>query len=373
MTDSLPSFRNVLVARHQTARDWKAKGKHVIGWSCSYTPEEVIHAAGALPVFVFGDIETPRLADIHLPTNSCSFARGCLNSALKGDYSYLDGFVASSSCDNRNKIFDFWRCKTDLQYLHFVNTPSRRTQKAHEFFHEENLRFKQSLEKFLQVTISKEALRKAIKAYNENRAHLKEVYELRREDPPLITGVEALEIVLSSMLLPKEKHNEMLTHFLTEVPNRRVRPKKGVRLLASGSIVDNVELLEIVESVGGSVVADDWCIGSRYFWNPVVSNGDPLQAIAKRYLDKIPSSFMFDEKRRFEHTIRMAKKFNVQGAVIFNQKFCDTHLFDAPQLLEDLKAIGLPALTIEWEQSLSGVAQIKTRIEAFIEMIGGVA
>jgi len=373
MTDILTPFRNVLLARHQVARDWKAKGKRVIGWSCSYTPEEVIYAADAMPVLVFGDLETPKLADVHLPINSCSFARSCFNSALRGDYDYLDGFVASSSCDNRNKIFDFWRHKAKTPYSHFVNTPSRRTEKAHGFFYEENLRFKQSLERFLQVTISKDELRRAIEVYNENRIRLREVYELRKENPPLISGTEALEIVLSSMLLPKEKHNNMLTHLLNEIPKRPDRPKKGVRLLASGSIVDNTELLKIVESVGGSVVADDWCTGSRYFWNLVGSKGDPLRAISKRYLNKIPSSFTFEEKERFEHTIKMARQFDVEAAIVFNQKFCDTHLFDAPQLLEELNAIGLPVLNLEWEHSLSGIAQLKTRIEAFIEMIGGVS
>jgi benzoyl-CoA reductase subunit C len=195
---------------------------------------------------------------------------------------------------------------------------------------------------------------------------------LRREDPPLISGAEALEIVVSSMLLPKEKHNNMLIHFLTKIPNRHDRPKRGVRLLVSGSIVDNTQLIKIVESVGGSIVADDWCTGSRYFWNPVGSDGDPLHAISKRYLNKIPSSFMFEGKERFEHTIKMARQFDVEAAIVFNQKFCDTHLFDAPQLLEELKAIGLPVLNLEWEHSLSGIAQLKTRVEAFIEMIRGV-
>jgi len=228
------------------------------------------------------------------------------------------------------------------------------------------------LEKAFGKTISHVALKNAIHVYNENRLLLKKVYDLRKKEPPLISGVEALEIVLSSMVTSKEEHNKLLSRLLAEVSNRADPPISGVRLLVSGSVMDNSELLKIVEAVGGSVVADDWCMGSRYFWDLINSDSDPLRAIAKRYLDKIPSSFMFEHEERFMHTIKMAKKFDVEAAIIFVLKFCDTHMFDAPQLMEELKAMGLPVLYLEWEHSLSGLAQLKTRIEAFIEMVGGV-
>ncbi|MCW3977190.1 MAG: 2-hydroxyacyl-CoA dehydratase family protein, partial [Candidatus Bathyarchaeota archaeon] len=285
---------------------------------------------------------------------------------------YLDGFVASGSCDNRDKIFDMWRYHVKIPYMHFINTPHTRAEKAHEFFCDEVMRFKASLEKAFGDAISGTALKNAIQVYNANRRLLKEVYDLRRKNPPLISGVEALEIVLSSMVTLKEEHNKLLNHLLAEVSNRSDPPKGGVRLLVSGSVMDNSELLKIVESVGGSVVADDWCMGSRYFWDLVDSGGDPLCALARRYLDKVPSSFMLNQKERFAHAIDMVKRFDVEAAIIFVLKFCDTHSFDAPQLMEELKTMGLPVLYLEWEHSLSGLAQLKTRIEAFIEMVGGV-
>lgn len=368
----LSPFRNLVLTRHDVAKDWKRKDKHVIGWSCTYAPEELIYATNSLPVMVFGDLENTKLADVHLPINTCSFARSCFNSSLKGDYNYLDGFVASSSCDNRNKIFDMWRYHVEIPYMHFINTPHTRTERSHNFFYEEILRFKTSLEKAFGKTISNEALKNAIQVYNENRLLLKEVYDLRRKKPPLISGVEALEIVLSSMVTSKEEHNKLLNHLLAKVSNRAEMPKGGIRVLVSGSVMDNSELLKIVEAVGGNVVADDWCTGSRYFWDLVDSDSDPLRAIAERYLNKIPSSFMFEGEKRFRHTIEMAKWFDVEAAIIFVLKFCDTHMFDAPQLVEELKALGLPVLYLEWEHALSGLAQLKTRIEAFIEMVGGV-
>ncbi|UCH31635.1 MAG: 2-hydroxyacyl-CoA dehydratase [Candidatus Bathyarchaeota archaeon] len=368
----LTAFKDSLLTRHNMAEKWSSGGKPVVGWSCTYTPEEIIYAADALPVMVFGNPESAKLADAYIPTNTCSFLRSNFNSALKGNYNYLDGFVASSSCDNRDKIFDMWRYYLKLPYFHFINTPHSKTRKAHKFFYEEILRFKTSLEETLGKRISASALKNAIQVYNENRSLLKRVYNLRRNDPPLISGAEALEIVLSSMIMEKKAHNKMLKKLLVEAPHRIDPPKDAVRVLISGSIMDNIDPFKIVESVGGNIVADDLCTGSAYFWDMVGSDTNPIRAITRRYLNKIPSAFMLEQKERFRHTIKMAKQFNVEAAIILVLKFCDAHMFDAPQLANELKEEGLPVLYLEWEHSLSGRAQLKTRIEAFMEMVGEV-
>jgi benzoyl-CoA reductase subunit C len=192
------------------------------------------------------------------------------------------------------------------------------------------------------------------------------------KDPPLVSGTEALEISLSSTVTPKEEHNKLLNQLLQEILSRSTVPKGGVRLLVTGSVMDNTELIKTIETVGGNVVADDWCTGSRYFWNLVDSGGNPLRALARRYLDKIPSSFMYSHEERFKHVVDMAKRYDVEAAIVFVLKFCDTHMFDAPLLRDELKALDLPVLYLEWEHSMSGLAGLKTRIEAFIEMVGGV-
>jgi benzoyl-CoA reductase subunit C len=370
--EALQSFKNSLLNRHDLARRWKSQGKRVFGWTCTYTPEEIIYAAQALPVMVLGDLSGTKLADAYLPSNSCSFARSCFNAALRGDYDYLDGFVESNSCDNRGKIFDMWTHFSKIPNIYFINTPHTNTEKAHQFFYDEVVKFKEWLENTFHIFISDQALKKAIEVYNTNRLLLKKVYDLRMKDPPLISGTEVLEITLSSTVTPKEEHSKMLNQLLQEISSRSSQPKKGVRLLVTGSVMDNTELIRTIEGVGGSVVADDWCTGSRYFWNLVDSGGNPLRAIAKRYLDKIPSSFMYSHKERFKHVLDMAKRYDVEAAIVFVLKFCDTHMFDAPLLRDELKALDLPVLYLEWEHSMSGLAGLKTRIEAFIEMVGGV-
>jgi benzoyl-CoA reductase subunit C len=321
---------------------------------------------------VMGDLGGTKLADAYLPNNSCSFARSCFNAALRGDYDYLDGFVESNSCDNRGKIFDMWKNYVKVPNVYFINTPHTNTEKVHEFFYQEVVKFKEWLEKTFGTTVSDESLKNAIEVYNENRLLLKKVYDLRMKNPPLISGVEALETSLSSTVMPKEEHNKLLKQLLHEASSRSKLPKEGVRLLLTGSVMDNTELLKIIEAVGGSVVADDWCTGSRYFWNLADTRGNPILAIARRYLDKIPSSFMYNHEERFKHVVEMAKRYDVEAAIIFVLKFCDTQMFDAPLLRDELKALDLPVLYLEWEHSMSGMAGLKTRIEAFIEMVGGV-
>ncbi len=368
----LEQLTTLLSTRHEVARNWKSQNKRVVGWTCTYTPEEIIYAADILPVRILGSSESTRLADAYCPGNMCSFCRSCFDLALKGDYDYLDGYVASNSCDNRGKIYDLWRHHVQLPYTYLMNTPHTNTEEAHDFFYDELVRFRESLEKAFGPSISDQSLRKAVKVYNENRTLLKRVYGLRMENLPLISGVEALEIVLSSMLTPKDEHNKLLNRLLREVSDRSDPPKGGVRLLVSGSVMDDAELLRIVEAAGGSVVADDLCTGSRYFWDLVDSDAEPLRVIARRYLDKVPCPFTYQSEDRFKHVMDMAKRYGAEGAIIFVLKFCDTHMFDAPLLKEELELSGLPVLYLEWEHAMTGIAQLRTRIEAFIEMIKGV-
>lgn len=371
--NTLKHLRNLLLSRHEVAEKWKSENKRpIVGWSCTYTPEEIIYAANILPVRVLGSTKSTKLADAYLPTNMCSFVRSCFDSALRSDYEYLDGYVTSNSCDNRGKIYDFWKCHTKFSYMHFINTPHTNIGNAHAFFYEELVRFKKSLEKAFETSILDKSLKDTIKIYNDNRTLLRKIYDLRVESPPLISGVEALEIVLSSMVIPKKRHNELLEKLLSEVESHAASRCGGVRLLVSGSVMDTSELLEIIESVGGVVVADDLCTGSRYFWNLTNLNGDPLRAITERYLNKIPCPFMYHHKERFRHVKDMVKKYDVEGVIIFVTKFCDVHLFDTPLLMNELEELGLPVLRLEWDHSMSGIAQLKTRIEAFIEMLTGV-
>jgi len=371
--EALQPFRKALSNRHEPAKLWKSRSRPVVGWTCTYTPEEVIYAAQALPVMVWGSLGETNLADAYMPSNSCSFARSCFNAALRGEYNYLDGFVESTSCDNREKTYDMWVNYSKVPNIYLINTPHTNTELTHRFFRQEVLRFKEWLERTFKTEISNDSLDNAIRIYNENRSLLRKIYDLKLRKPPLILGAEYLEVALAGLVMPKPEHNVLMSRFLAEVGHRSDMPRQGLRLLVSGSVMDNTELVKLVESVGATVVADDWCVGSRYFSNDVdLGSNDPLGAISRRYLNKVPSSFMFMRQERFEYVAELAKQFEVNGVIMFLTKYCDTHMFDAPHLRDELDAMGLPVLYLEWEHSMSGFASLKTRVEAFIEMVSGV-
>ena len=366
----LELFRPLISADNKFIREWKRRNKPVLGYACSYTPEEIIYAGGILPIRVLGSLEPPKLADIYLPVNVCSFAKSCLDRALKEEYSLLDGYVVSNSCDNQNKIYDLWRHCTAIPRTYFINTPHSITENALKFFCKELERFKEWLMKSFKTEISEENLKNAIETFNENRRLLKQLYELRKPNPPFVSGSEALEIVLSSMMIPKNEHNKLLHELLDGIERREDLPKEGERLLVSGTVMSNSKILRLIEGVGGCVVADDLCTGSRYFWDLVKENGEPMTTITERYLRKIPCPFMYSSEERFKHVREMVKLFDVEGVLIFSLKSCDVYSFDAPLLAEELRENeGLPVLCLEWEHSLSGIAQLRTRIEAFIEML----
>lgn len=366
----LELFRPLISADNKFIKEWKSRNKPVLGYACSYTPEEIIYAGGILPIRVLGSLEPPKLADIYLPVNVCSFAKSCLDRALKEEYSLLDGYVVSNSCDNQNKIYDLWRHCTTIPRTYFINTPHSITENALKFFCKELKRFKEWLMNSFRTEISEENLKNAIETFNENRRLLRQLYELRKPNPPFVSGSEALEIVLSSMMIPKNEHNKLLHELLDGIERREDLPKEGERLLVSGTVMSNSKILRLIEGVGGCVVADDLCTGSRYFWDLVKENGEPMTTITERYLRKIPCPFMYSSEERFKHVREMVKLFDVEGVLIFSLKSCDVYSFDAPLLAEELRENeGLPVLCLEWEHSLSGIAQLRTRIEAFIEML----
>ena len=215
-------------------------------------------------------------------------------------------------------------------------------------------------------------LRESIEVFNENRALLRQIYDMRKADNPPLTGTECMYITTANLFMDKRDANELLKKTIEEeLTGREAKHDTDSRLMVVGSENDDIQFLEMVEGFEAVIVTDDHCTGSRYFWNLVSSEGDLLRAIAKRYLDKVPSSFMSAREERFKHTIEMAKRFDVEAAIVFVLKFCDAHMFDTPELVEELKTLGLPVLYLEWEHSLSGLAQLKTRIEAFLEIVGG--
>ncbi|MEW6034030.1 MAG: 2-hydroxyacyl-CoA dehydratase family protein [Chloroflexota bacterium] len=357
---------------NDAVKRWKQQGKKIVGFFCSYVPEELVHAADLFPfrVKARGCTETP-LADSLMAQVNCSFVRACLQLALQGDYKFLDGVVSLNSCDHIRRMYDVWRYRVDTPYHHFLSVPHKVSEEAVAWYRDEVSAFKGNLEKAFGVDITTKRLREAISVYNETRRLLHSLYDLRRSDNPPISGTEVHDIVVAATAMPKEEYNELLTKALQEIGGRKGISGHSARLMVLGSVLDDPSLVSVVEELGGLVVADALCFGSRYFWESVKEVGDPVENLARSYLKRPACPRMATEHpSRMEYIKMMVKDFAVDGIILERIRYCDLWGGVSMVLQKELDEAGIPVLVLDREYILSGVGQIRTRVQAFLEMMG---
>jgi len=372
---ALEPFREVNSTFPKTAEilEHKQQGNKIFGWLCTYVPEEIIHAAGALPIRITGYSQEMELEDgnAYLYINNCSFSRSCLQMGLRGEYDFLDGVVGGSTCDGARRLFDLWRHYIDTPFHHVLTVPRKYTERAHDLYHDQVRQFKQHLEEFLGIEITDEALCQSIELYNESRTLLGRLYELRKLASPPITGAETMEVLNASFRMPKELFNKQLKQLLAELATSKVEHKSRARLMVVGSVMNNPEFIESIEDVGGLVVTDELCTSTRYWSDPVVMDEKttPLQAISRRYLNNFPCARMFPSTERFDRILELARDFQVEGVISQTIRYCVPYAHDLPLLTDRLKAQGIPILSLDVEYGTSGSGQIRTRVQAFLEML----
>jgi len=381
MSGGMALVERIYHNRGKRVRELKAEGRKIIGYLCSLVPVELLTAADLVPYRLTGSMKEPITeADSYLETIACPFTRSAFDLAIKGNYSFLDGYVMPHACDNIVKLYDLWAHNIEHTYGHFVNVPHTLSPPSLEFFTAELSTFKTSLERFTGYDIAAAALRRSVRLHNQQRALVRRLYQLRRRDPPPISGTEMAKVLAAAVSLPVAEANELLKSVISEVGDRSPLrgQKRGVRLMIYGTGNEESTFIEMVEGIGAQVVIDDLCFGTRPYWFEVEATDDLLSGIGKSYLEKIncprtyrqsPGSHQEDLESRFSYLHRLARDFNVKGAIFFTLRYCDTHCFDAPDVKEYLEGKGLPVLRIEEEYPLSGIGRLRTRVEAFCEMV----
>lgn len=362
------------------AKELKRRGKKIMGYLSALGPLEIITAADFMPIRIKGDVNEPiTKADSQMETIVCPFVRNVFDSALKGRYDYLDGMVIPHTCDSISRTYDIWSYNLQLPYSHFLNVPHVTDEPSLEFFKEILATFIKSLEKFTGNKISDERLAQAVETYNQNREAIRQLYELRKSHPPLISGVEMMKVLVAAMSLPVEESTELICSVRDEVKKRGSTPaEKSARIMVVGDQIDDTALIEIIEKAGAQMVMDDISIGSKIYWPDIEVTQNPIDGIAERYLRKIklPTTYRdtgetYQDKleERFGHIRQFIKDFRVDGAILFIYKYCDPYGFEVPATKTYIESLGTPVLYLEEEYSTSTFGRLKTRIEAFLEMI----
>lgn len=377
----LAAVNELYIDRTKRVKQLKGQGKKIIGYFCCYPPVELLTALDLVPYRIMGSMREPvTRADAYIEPVACSFARNCVDMALKGEYSFLDGLVMSESCDSLTIAYNILTHNLKLPYSYYIMVPHMLRPASFEFFNAELSAFKKTLEEFAGKEASNQEVVGAIRLHNENRAFVRELYQLRKPDPPLISGVEIIKTIIASMSLPVKESNRLLKNVIQEIKERRIGlGKKGARVLIYGAELDDPTFIDLVEEAGAYVVMDDLCIGSRSYSLDVTTNGDPLNNLSNQYLGNLicprtyktkTGSHQEDLENRFGYLLSFVKNFKVNGVIIYLFRNCDSFAFDAPDLRDYLQEKGLPVLALEEEYSMSGIARLKTRIQAFLEMIG---
>jgi len=360
--------------RNRFVDDWKNQNKRVIGYTCTYVPEEIFYAVDILPYRISGKgVNDTSLADAHLARVNCSFARCCLEVGISGGFDFLDGVVFLTSCDHMRRCYYNWKMhEKALPFMHMLPVPHLITEDALQYYKEEVLFLKEAVEKHFDVKITPQRLGEAISLYNETRRLLGKLYDLRAADVPQFTGAETLSILSAGSKMPKTEFNGMLSNLLAETEKGPKTSDGQIRLLVAGSLMDEPDFLENVEDLGAVVVADTMCYGARTFWGMVDEDIDPIDALVDRYFNHPSCPRMVGEyKQRLAFLKDQAGKARIDGVILEAIKFCDLSGTDNALLKHDLEKAGIPVVELERQYGpLADAGRIRTRVQAFIERIG---
>ena len=366
----------------QIAEERKA-GKKIIGTFCLFVPDEIIFAAGADRIILCGGKnDTVSIAEQYLPRNLCPLVKssfgsivnnGCSGIKSCSHFSMVDMIIAENTCDSKKKMYELLG---DYVPTYVIDLPQRPdSQEALNYFLGELYKFKGALEELTGNKVTVEKLKKEIESSNETRKLLHRLYDLRKMNPPPISGLDVLKVMQKQYFLSQEEFKKYLSMLICEAEEvnadrepaeRKHRP----RIMISGCPMSggNTKVPEMIESKGGIIVAEESCTGTRSFWDMVDENKDPMLALAERYI-KIPCSCMSPNDRRIDNILELARKFKVDGVVYYTLQFCHGYNIEKYKIKQALKKAGIPLLAIETDYSNSDVEQIGLRVDAFLEML----
>ena len=371
--ENMQQFHEIAADPEGYARDWKKRtGGPVIGTLCSYAPEELILAAGALGMRVLGSGAAISRADAHLQAYSCSLVRGALEDALAGRLDFIDGMVFPHTCDSIQRLSDIWRMNAGTGFHVDVVLPVKLdTDSARDYLTAVLQDCRRDLEQALSIAISDADLKRAVLIVNNIREKMAALYALRRDYPGLMPGSDLHAVVRAAMVMDRSDFLEAVTGLVADLEKQAAAAaRSGKRLLLSGGVCNLPDVYGLIERAGGAVVWDDLCTGARSLTGTIDTDGDLVAAIARRYARRaICPAKHRGITARGDELVAMAREVKAQGVIFFYLKFCDPHAFDYPYLKKMLDEAGIPSLLMELEDQALSEGQLKTRCEAFIEML----
>ena len=355
-------------------QDLKAEGKSVVGTFCTYSPKELIYAVGAVPVSLCASDEGPiHAAHAELPRNLCPLIKASYGYAVTKKCPYMnasDVVVGETTCDGKKKMYELLAKHKEVRVLELPNMTNKRSL---ELWTQELREFKGYLEQRFGTKITDEKLKETIELFNEERDALNELMELGKLNPSPISGSEMQQVLFASdYIYDKREKIRMLRSYvkaLREKDMSGTKYKKRIIITGcpSGGIYEKV--VKQIEELGADVVAFENCTGTKNYQNNVRLEGDLVANIAERYL-KIPCSVMYQNDARSDIIKEFIHEYQAHGVIDVVLSGCHTYAIETNKIKEASREAGANYMSLETDYSKQDVGQIRTRLEAFIELLG---
>ncbi len=359
-------------------RQWKQEhaGGCAIAYFPVYAPAEIIHACGMLPVGLTGagDQLDIQHADARFGSFICSIVKTTMELGLTGRLDPFDGFLFSSICDSARNLCFVLQRNLPGRYVDFLHLPhNSATEATVDFLASEYRRLIVRLEEMNPGGFSAERLRYSIAVYNQNRALLRQLSQIRAEQPHLLRASELYLLARAANLLPVETHSELLREVLAGLPARSAKPRDSLRVVVEGAFCEQPpqELIRLMEEAGCYLVDDDFVLGRRWFTDDVPTDGDPVIALAQSYAARsVYSSVRHDPARpRTAGLVEKVRRTRANAVIFLIAKFCEPAYFDYVLFKRELEGLGIPHLLLEFEEKMFTFDRVRTEVETFVESL----
>ncbi len=356
---------------------WKAQhpGGRAIGFLPVYIPREIVHAAGMLPVGLFGggEIEVVR-GDASFQSYICHLPRSTVELGLNGAYDCLDGFVFPSICDVIRNLSGMWQIMFPGKYVRYFDMPQNFDESVGGVFYEQELRnFIADLEKIGVHKVTPERLRASIAAYNENRRILQDIYDLRIQEPWRIPASEVFLLMRAGCLLPVEEHTVMMRNYLDAVRRCECHAMDMARVSIRGCFCEQppLDLVRTLERSGCFIVDDDWMMALRWTDGDIALDGDPLHNLVMAFLERSPAcpSLYLDKGCKGDALVDATRKSKAEGVIFAAPSFCDPALLDQPMTMSAVKRAGIPCTAFLYAENTGQFQVIREQAGTFADSI----
>jgi benzoyl-CoA reductase/2-hydroxyglutaryl-CoA dehydratase subunit BcrC/BadD/HgdB len=370
--------------RIQELTEHKRKGGTVVGSFCVFVPEEVVLAAGGIPVglcagaeFAVGD------SGGLIPSNTCPLIRSSLGFKMSRTCPYIQAsnfLVGETTCDGKKKMYE-----TMAQYhpTYVMEVPQKKNPAGADLFVSEIRAFVDKMEEESGNKIDVQSLANATKKVEAKKSALRRLHKARAASPVPISGLDALLASQISFYDDIDRFTMKVNELADELDERVSRgegvfPASRPRLLYAGTPLPlpDWKIHGIVEAAGGVIVGEESCVGSRYYSTSTPPNDGTLdgqlKAISQRLLSTHCACFTPNEER-IDDIIAMARDLGADGVIHYSLAFCQTYAAEAFKVEKALQKEGIPVLSLESDFSANDAAQLMTRAQAFLEMLTPVA